>query len=44
LTDIKGDEILDENGDGLYIDVPSVAIWIPESIGRDIIRQPDNTV
>jgi len=32
----------DENGNVIYNDLVSLAIWIPEAIGRDIIRQPDN--
>jgi len=42
LTDVSGNEILDENGNEIYNDLVSVAIWIPETIGKDIIRQPDN--
>lgn len=42
LTDTSGEDIYDEDGNQLYQDVLSLAIWIPETIGRDIIRQPDN--
>ena len=42
LTDITGEDIYDEDGNQLYQEVLSLAIWIPETIGRDIIRQPDN--
>lgn len=42
LKDTKGKDILDENGSQIYDDVPSIAIWIPESIGKDIVRQPEN--
>lgn len=42
LTDVNGNEIFDENGNPLYEDLMSIAVWIPETIGRDIIRQPDN--
>ena len=44
LADINGDAILDDNENPIYEDVPSIAIWIPESIGKDIIRQPENTL
>ena len=33
---------VDENGNVVYNDLVSVAIWIPETIGKDLIRQPDN--
>lgn len=42
LTDVNGNDIIDETGNGLYADLASIAIWIPENIGKDIIRQPDN--
>lgn len=42
LTDISGEDIYDEDDNLLYADVASIAIWVPEAIGRDIIRQPDN--
>lgn len=42
LKDMDGNDILDEQGNVLYSDVPTIAIWFPESIGKDIIRQPDN--
>ncbi|WFO18123.1 Z1 domain-containing protein [Cellulophaga baltica 4] len=42
LKDTNGEDILDENGTQIYDDVPSIAIWIPESIGKDIVRQPEN--
>lgn len=42
LTDTEGNNLLDENGSTLYEDVPTIAIWFPENIGKDIIRQPDN--
>lgn len=42
LTDVNGNEIIDENGNPLYEDLMSISVWIPETIGRDIIRQPDN--
>jgi Z1 domain len=42
LLDINGNDILDDNGNRIYDDLESLAIWIPEPIGRDIIRQPDN--
>ena len=42
LLDVSGNQIFDENGNVLYSDLVSLAIWIPEAIGKDIIRQPDN--
>lgn len=42
LKDADGNNIVDENGNTLYEDVPTIAIWFPENIGKDIIRQPDN--
>lgn len=44
LKDTEGNNIVDENGNTLYEDVPTIAIWFPENIGRDIVRQPDNIV
>jgi hypothetical protein len=44
LKDSEGNNIVDENGNTLYDDVPTIAIWFPENIGKDIIRQPDNTL
>jgi hypothetical protein len=44
LTDVNGLDILDDKGNIMYQDIPSIAIWIPEEIGKDIIRQPDNTL
>lgn len=44
LTDINGEDIMDENGNTMYEDVPSIVIWIPENIGKDIIRQPENKI
>jgi hypothetical protein len=44
LTELNGDDILDENDNPIYDNVPSIAIWIPELIGKDIIRQPDNSL
>lgn len=34
-----GNPIVDENGNIKYMDVPTIAIWIPEHIGSDIIRR-----
>ncbi len=42
LTDKDGNNLKDDKGNIIYADVPSIAIWIPENIGKDIIRQPDN--
>lgn len=42
LLDVSGNPIFDENGNAIYSDLISLAIWIPETIGKDIIRQPDN--
>lgn len=44
LTDVNGVDISDDNGNIIYEDIPSIAIWIPEAIGKDIIRQPANTI
>ena len=44
IADINGNNILDKNGNPIYDDVPSIAIWLPEAIGKDIIRQPENTL
>jgi len=42
LKNTEGNNIVDENGNPLYEDVPTIAIWFPENIGKDIVRQPDN--
>jgi hypothetical protein len=42
LKDMDGNNIVDEEGNVLYDDVPTIAIWVPEAIGQDIIQQPDN--
>lgn len=42
ILDSSGNEIFDEEGNPIYQNVPTIAIWIPENIGKDIIRQPDN--
>lgn len=42
LKDMDGNDIVDEAGNVLYDDVPTIAIWVPEAIGQDIIQQPDN--
>lgn len=39
LKDGEGNDIFDEDGNLKYVDVPTLAIWIPEHIGVDIIRQ-----
>ena len=39
ITDINGIDMVDELGNTKYSDVPTLAIWIPEHIGIDIIRQ-----
>jgi len=44
LRDSNGNEILDESGNQIYEDVPSIAIWVPETVGKDIVRQPDNAL
>jgi hypothetical protein len=44
LKDTEGNNIIDENGNILFEDVPTIAIWFPENIGKDIVRQPDNIV
>jgi len=42
LLDQTGNDIIDNNDNTIYDDVPSIAIWVPEEIGRDIIRQSNN--
>lgn len=44
LKDMDGNNIVDESGNVLYEDVPTIAIWFPEQIGKDIVRQPDNII
>lgn len=39
ITDSKGNDIADEDGNVKYHDVPTVAVWIPDHIGKDVIRQ-----
>mgnify|MGYP002777118048 CR=1 FL=1 len=39
ITDTSGNPIIDENGNVKYTDVPTLAIWIPDRIGQDIIRK-----
>jgi hypothetical protein len=39
ITDTNGTDIIDELGNIKYTDVSTLAIWIPEHIGIDIIRQ-----
>lgn len=40
ITDSNGNAVIDEEGNIKYADVPTLAIWVPERIGRDIIRKP----
>ncbi|GIK22773.1 MAG: hypothetical protein BroJett005_21870 [Ignavibacteriota bacterium] len=42
LTNTNGEEIFDEKDESMYGDVYSIAIWIPEKIGKDIIRQSND--
>ncbi len=44
LTDENDNVITDSDGQIVYQDVPSITIWIPESIGKDIVRQPANSL
>jgi hypothetical protein len=44
LTDENNNPITDPDGQIVYQDVPSITIWIPESIGKDIVRQPANSL
>ena len=44
LTDVNGLDIQGEKGEIIYQDIPSIAIWVPDAIGKDIVRQPDNTL
>ena len=39
ITDSNGNIIIDDAGNVKYSDVPTLAIWMPEHIGVDIIRQ-----
>jgi hypothetical protein len=39
LTDSSGNDIFDEENNLKYVDVPTLAIWVPQHIGVDIIRQ-----
>jgi len=39
IVDSNGQDIRDENGLAKFTDVPTIAIWVPEHIGRDIVRQ-----
>jgi len=42
IKDAIGEDIINEEGQIIDNDVFSIAIWLPESIGSDIIRQVDN--
>ncbi|MCE4064735.1 Z1 domain-containing protein [Chryseobacterium gleum] len=42
LTDGKGNEIINEDGNIAYSNLISIAVWLPKTVGKDIIRQPDN--
>ncbi|WP_217903472.1 Z1 domain-containing protein [Flectobacillus sp. BAB-3569] len=42
LTNNDGKPILNEENNIVFEDVINIAIWIPEEIGKDIIRQPSN--
>ena len=44
LTDENDNPITNSDGQIVYQDVPSITIWIPESIGKDIVRQPTNSL
>lgn len=44
LRDSNGDEIINQLGNQIYGDVPSIAIWVPEVVGKDIVRQPGNAL
>lgn len=42
ITDSNGNDIKDSHGNTLFQDVPTIAIWMPRSIGKDLIGQDDN--
>jgi len=39
ITDSDGENIIDEQGNLKFIDVPTLAIWVPQHIAKDIIKQ-----
>ncbi len=39
LVDRDGQDITDEGGVAKFVDVPTLAIWVSDHIGRDIVRQ-----
>lgn len=39
ITNNNGEDIFDDDGNLKFQDVVTLAIWVPEHIGRDIIRQ-----
>lgn len=39
VTDGNGEDIIDEQGNIKFHDVPTLAIWVPQRIAKDIIRQ-----
>ena len=44
IKDSNGADVLDDNGNIIYQDVPTLAIWLPQRIGKDLIRQDDNAI
>jgi hypothetical protein len=42
LKSPDGNDIMDDAGNVIYDDVSTIAIWAPENIGKDLIRQPEN--
>lgn len=42
MTDENGQELFDAQGNPRYPEVMTLAIWIPQDVGRDVIRQDDN--
>jgi hypothetical protein len=38
IVDANGQDITDDNGGPKFADVPTLAIWVPDKIGRDIVR------
>ena len=39
ITDSNGENIIDEQGNLKFVDVPTLAIWVPQHIAKDIIKQ-----
>jgi hypothetical protein len=44
ITDTQGNDVKDDDGNTIYNDVPTIAIWTPRNIGKDFIGQDDNNI